>query len=68
MASEIERQLGTVDDPALQALVAELGRRVAVAAGAPAGSLRFERSPFRVRRRLEAGRRVKVVVETPYPP
>ena len=38
---EIERQLGTVDDPALEALVAELGRRVAAAAGVQAGSLRF---------------------------
>jgi predicted Zn-dependent protease len=38
---EIERQLGTLDDPALSGLVQELGRRVAAAAGVPAASLRF---------------------------
>jgi len=38
---EIERQLGTLDDPALSGLVQELGRQVAAAAGVKAGSLRF---------------------------
>ena len=38
---EIERQLGTLDDPALSGLVQELGRRVAAAADVPTGSLRF---------------------------
>jgi len=38
---EIERQLGTLDDPVLGELVRELGRRVTAAAGVPAGSLRF---------------------------
>jgi predicted Zn-dependent protease len=38
---EIERQVGRVDDPELTSLVEELGRRVAVAAELPPGSVRF---------------------------
>lgn len=38
---QIEREVGTLDDPALTALVHELGRRIAVAAELPEGSLRF---------------------------
>ena len=41
MAREVEREVGTLDDPALEALVAELGRRIAAAAGLAEGSLRF---------------------------
>lgn len=41
VAQEIEREVGTLDDPALTALVQELGRRIAVAADLPDGSLRF---------------------------
>jgi predicted Zn-dependent protease len=41
VAQQVEREVGTLEDPALGALVAELGRRIAVAAELPAGSLRF---------------------------
>lgn len=41
VAQEVEREVGTLDDPALGAFVGELGRRIAVAAELPAGSLRF---------------------------
>jgi predicted Zn-dependent protease len=41
VAQQIEREVGTFDDPALAALVQELGRRIAVAAELPEGSLRF---------------------------
>jgi predicted Zn-dependent protease len=41
VAQQVEREVGTLDDPALAALVAELGRRIAVAAELPDGSLRF---------------------------
>jgi predicted Zn-dependent protease len=41
VAEQVEREVGTLDDPALEALVGELGRRIAAAAELPAGSLRF---------------------------
>lgn len=41
VAAQVEREVGTLDDPALVALVGELGRRIAVAAELPAGSLHF---------------------------
>ena len=41
VAEQVEREVGTLDDPELAALVAELGRRIAVAAELSAGSLRF---------------------------
>jgi predicted Zn-dependent protease len=37
----VEREVGTLDDPALAAYVGELGRRIAIAAELPEGSLRF---------------------------
>jgi predicted Zn-dependent protease len=38
---QVEREVGTLDDPALVHMVGELGRRIAVAAELPEGSLRF---------------------------
>jgi predicted Zn-dependent protease len=38
---QVEREVGTLDDPALEALVVEIGRRISAAAELPAGRLRF---------------------------